>query len=494
MMKRIHLLLCLLAAVLICPGMAAASGGDAETLTLTGGDIQSLAELSEYPNLQSLALIDCPVYDLAPLTGCTKLTSLTIRWSEGFVDIGTYDLASLKQCARLNTLTLAGQGIADISALPSIPKLSVLAVEKTAVTDYSPIETLSLKHLRLYGVDSSAVTRIFSAVGRRLESASVGGCALTPEANNAILSGTRLISLGFTDAEGIDGESARWQKLKYLSCLSVTGGSVSSLRFCETYVSTVGVKMTDVSVGGAVCSLDFDKYFLKTADVPEAELLNLTQGGGRRWQYAIVRNEGEPYSPAVVEAFAGGSGLLSLDIQALSADAFTPEAWGGFPKLEQLKLSDCPSVDLDMLPGIPALLRLSVRNAAVQSAARIADLRKLQQLSLSDCTVTDWSFLNAMGDTKLSLLSLSGCDGPASVAFVKDLPKLKVLALEYAPVTDISPLTGLAVETLSLYGCDIADYTPLETLTSLTRLYCSEGAALPALSGRVVHRPAIAAE
>ena len=493
-MKRIHLLGCLLGIVLLCLGLAAASGGDAESLTLTGGDIQSLAELSTYPSLKTLTLIDCPALDLTPLQDCSRLTSLRIAWSEGYAGGGLYDLTPLAQCARLNTLALVGHGIGDIAVLPDIPKLSALTVEKTAVGDYSPIAKLKLKHLRLYGADADAVANIFSAVGRGLTSASVGGCTLTPEANAAVLSSSRLASLRFEDAEGIDGESDRWAKFKYLTSLSVTGGSVSSLELCEPYVSTVGVKMTDVSIGGAVCSVDFDKYFLKAADVPEAALLQLVQGSGRRWQYAVVQNHGDPYSPAVAEAFAGVSGLLSLDIQALSSDAFTMEAWKGFSKLEQLKLSDCPTVSLDILAEMPGLLRLSVQNAAIQDAEQIAGLRKLTQLSLAGCTADSWSFLDSLGDTKLSLLSLADCDGPTAIAFVKDLPKLKVLVLETVPVTDIAPLTGLSIESLSLYGCDIADYAPLQTLQSLKRLYCSEGAALPGLSCRVVYRPAIAAE
>ena len=211
-MKRIRLLINLLAAILLCLCLGLASGEDVESLTLTGGDVQSLDGLSAYPALQSLTLLNCPAFDLTPLAGCAKLTSLTIRWNDDYSGEENYDLAPLKQCSRLNTLTLAGQGIADLSALPGIPRLSKLTVETIAATDYSPIESLILKHLGLYGADAESVANIFTAAGRGLTSAVVGGCTLSSEANDAILSCTRLISLRFQDAEGIDGQSSRWAK------------------------------------------------------------------------------------------------------------------------------------------------------------------------------------------------------------------------------------------------------------------------------------------
>ncbi|HRX09727.1 MAG TPA: hypothetical protein P5559_11295, partial [Candidatus Limiplasma sp.] len=453
-MKRFRLMVFLLAAVL-CLCLAQASGEAVESLSLTGGEIQSLAMLVDYPALQSLTLTDCPALDLTPLANCTKLTSLTIQWSDGYTGGGTYDLSPLKACARLNTLALIGQGIADLTSLPGIAKLSALTIRDTAVTDFSPIAQLKLKRLALYGADADAVAGSFTAIGRGLTSAAVGGCTLTPEANDAILSCTRLISLRFVDAEGIDGESARWAKLKNLTTLSITDGSVSSLRFCDSYVSTVGVKLTDVSTGGVPCSVDFDKYFLKTANVPQAELHNLLQGEGRRWQYVVIRNNNALYESQVVAALMMIPGLLSLDIQGLTADAFNPDVWREFAKLEQLKISDCPVVPLQMLNGIPGLLRLSVRNAAIEGADAIPSLQKLQQLTLIRCTADDWSFLSALKNTQLSQLSLAQCNGPQTLAFAKDLVKLKVLVLDNSPVTDLAPISGMALETISVYGCDI---------------------------------------
>jgi len=480
----------LLIAALLWFSAASAGDSDLESLSITGGGENALEALQEYPNLKSLTLEDCPAYDLTALAACSRLTTLTITWSDGYTGGAAYDLSPLKKCSRLTTLTLIGPGITDLSALAGIAKLTTLTVESTLVSDYSPIAELSLKHLRLFGADAESITAVFTAIGRKLESASVGDCTLTSEANDAILAGTRLLSLSFTNAEGIDGSSARWAKLSKLTSLTVNGGSVSGLDFCDTYVATVAVKLTDVFIGGQVCSVDFNKYFLVVSNVAADEMLKLVQGSGRRWQYATVRQSEGQTTADVIAAFADVASLLSLDVQGVAPGAFAPGVWEGFPKLEQLKLSGCESVSLSMLPELPGLLRLSVQNAAVSAADAIGGLRKLEQLSMINCTIEDWSFLDALS-TKITLLNLSGCNGPTALAFVKDLAKLKVLALEYAPVTDLEPLAGLSVENLYLYGCDIADYTPLKTLKSLELLYCNADARLPSLSCRIVNQSVI---
>lgn len=476
--------------ILLCLGIAAADAGDAEMLVFSGDGVANLDFLSEYPNLKTLTLTDCPAYDLTPIASCSRLTSLTIQWSDGYSGNGTYDLSPLGQCQRLTTLALIGPGIEDLTALTGVERLSTLTVDSTAVADYSPIVGLNLKHLRLFGADAESLVTVFSSIGRKLESAAVGDCVLTPEASDAILTGTRLISLSFSNAEGIDGESDRWQNLNNLTCLSVFGGSVSSLSFLDSYVSTVVVKLENVLVGGARCTVDFDKYFLTLHNVPPEEILKLVKGDGRRWLYAIVRLQHENVSGALLSAFANVSGLLSLDLQAVDLAALSPDIMESFKTLEQLKLSDCTAISLAMLGELPYLQRLYIKNATIGDVQFISYARRLQQLSLVNCTVDDWTFLDELSNTAITLLSLSGCNGPESIEFIRNLQTLKILALEDSPVIDLEPLNGLQLTSLYLYGCNITDYTPLTALISLERLYCNEDADLPTLSCRIERRSA----
>ena len=485
-MKRTQTILLVLIAAFLCFSGAMANSADTEALTITGGDGIALEILSEYPNLKSLTLEDYPAFDLSALQSCSQLTTLTISWSDGYSGNVAYDLSPLQNCSRLTTLALVGQGINDLSVLSKIPRLTNLHVENIAVSDYSAITKLSLTHLQLLGADAESVTAIFTAIGKKLQSATIGNCTLTNEANDAVLSSTRLLSLNFKNAEGIDGSTAKWSKLSKLTNVTINGGSVNTLDFCDSYVSTVIAKLTDVFIGGTICSVEFDKYFLITSDVPQDEMLNLVQGSGRRWQYATVNQSKGQISADVIAAFSSLTGLLSLDIQSVAPDAFTKVHWDGFPKLEQLKLRDCENISLEILSQLSGLLRLSVQNANVSGLEGISTLSKLQELSLIQCNAADWSFLDALS-TRLTLINLAGSNGPQTLGFVKNLEKLKVLALDDTPITNLEPLSGSSLESVYLYGCTIADYTPLETLNSLTLLYCNADAELPALSCRIVY-------
>ena len=187
-------------------------------------------------------------------------------------------------------------------------------------------------------------------------------------------------------------------------------------------------------------------------------------------------------------------GLLSLDVQAVAQDAFTPENWHGFTSLQQLKLRNCDPADLSVLTALPSLHRLALSNCAVQNEESIAAVRKLTHLSLVKCAVNNWAFLDSLTcGAYLTTLSIAECGGPASLAFASALPQLETLALEGASATDLSALaTRTALRRLSVYATPIQDFLPLASLSGLQRLSCNEGATLPMLACPVEHRRFVA--
>ena len=472
--------------VIILFAAAAAAGDETiESYTLEGG-ADGLSFLSDYANLRDLTLVDCPATDLSPLASCKKLTSLTILWSDGFQSGGAYDLTPLKDCARLSSLTLEGACVTDLTPLKTLKKLSYLSVKSLGIQDYTPIAERALKHLLLYGAPGEQVAEIFAAIGGKLTSAVIGDCTLTPEANDAIFGGSRLTSLRFERVGGIETAIAKWRTLSKLTTLSISGSSLSDLAFLSDYISTVIVRLDDIIVSGAVCSLRFDKYFLITDNVPSDAMLRILDGSGYRWLYATVGMKTGSVSKEVIAAFAQIDSLLSLDVQAVVSDAWAGYVWTGFAQLEQLKLSDCGTADMGFLEQLGNLQRLTVKRTDIVQAEDIGKLYRLKQLSLLSCTVDDWAFLSDLSE--LELLSLADCGGPDTISFTADMPKLAVLALEDAPVSDLSSLTGKKLTFLSLYGCPVANYTPLQGLPSLSTLACSEDAALPPLSCRVLFK------
>lgn len=482
---RIAVFLLVLVVFLFAAG-AAAADETLESYTLEGGAADGLSFLSGYADLRALTLIDCPAVDLSPLASCKKLTSLSIRWTNDDPGGGAYDLAPLKDCARLSSLTLEGACVNDLTPLVNLKKLSFLSVKSLGDVDYTPIAKLGLKHLLLSGAPGEQVAEIFFAIGGKLTSAVIGDCMLTPEANAAIFGSARLTSLRFERVGGIETDIEKWRKLSKLTTLSMSGCPLSDLAFLSGYVSDVIVKLDDIRIGDTVCSVRFDKYFLIADNVPSGEMLRFLNGQGRRWLYATVGMETETVSKELIAAFAQIDSLLSLDVQAVAPDAWTGGVWAGFPKLEQLKLSGCGTASLGFLDRLNVLERLVIKGTEISQTESIGNLYRLKQLSLTGCAVDDWAFLSELHE--LELLSLAGCGGPDAVSFTAGMPKLTVLALEGAHVTDLSPLTGKKLSFLSLYGCPVADYAPLQALPSLSLLACSEDAVLPALTCRVMRQ------
>jgi Leucine-rich repeat (LRR) protein len=482
--------LVLLTALLLCAvafaGGAASPDAALETLTLEGEAGADLAFLCEYPNLRTLTLADCPAADLSPLAGCTKLKSLSILWQDGAQSETVYDLTPLKNCTRLSSLTLSGPCTADLTPLKNIRALTSLTVQNLGVADYAPIAGLSLAYLNLSGADGGQVAAIFASAGKKLTSAAIGNCALTAEANGAILACSRLNSLRFENVTGIADEAGAWTKLTSLTTLSMNGCELKSLAFLSNFVSTVVVKLTDIRIGGVTCSVAFDKYFLQTENAPSGAMLDFLTAESCQWLYATIGMEEGEITGSVIAALADVHTLLSLDAQAVAEDAFDPAFWDGFPKLEQLKITANHGAALGFLSQLPGLKRLVIADAAVTGTDAIGGLPALSQLTLIGCTADGWAFLERL--STLEQLTVAGCDGPDDLTFTAAMPRLKALVLEDAPVTSLAALSGRKLAFVSVYGCPIETYAPLSGLPSLTVLSANEGAELPQLDCRIEHR------
>ena len=483
----------LLIALAACLLLAHAHGESAtpaspapETLTLMGDITESLPQLGNNAALRHITLYNCPAVDLTPLTGCKNLQSVTIRSDAASMEADGFDLTPLARCGRLRSLTLQGPCVDDLTPLTKMQTLTTLSVSSLAVEDYTPITALRISHLRIAGAPAEQMAVLFHALGKRLESAVIGDCTLSQAANDAILQSTKLSSLRFERVDGINTNADAWTGLKNLTGLQMLDCRVDGLAFLKNYIATVIVKLEHITIGDTVCSVDFDKYFLETDNVPSDAMLAFIGGSGCRWLYATVGMETETVSPALIAALGDIGSLLSLDVQAVSPEAFTAANWYGFPKLEQLKISGAGACDAGFLPSFAGLRRLTISHTAVANSEAIGSLTSLKQLSLLSCTLDSWSFAERL--VNLELFTTADSNGPVSLDFTQNLKQLDILALENAPVTDLSPLTGHTLSHLYLYGCPIDVYSPLATLRKLSLLSCNEGAALPGVPCRILHQ------
>ena len=116
--------------------------------------------------------------------------------------------------------------------------------------DAAPIgELTTLTSLRLLGFSGDQLAKAYTGRSRKLASAYLGYCTLTPEANRAIFAQTRLKAIGFTQVHGLDASAESWAALNELTSLQMNGGELADLGFLSKYVTTTVVKLTDVRVG-----------------------------------------------------------------------------------------------------------------------------------------------------------------------------------------------------------------------------------------------------
>lgn len=96
------------------------------------GNIDTLEDIPNFHNLNTLLLCNQKITDVSPLTGCT-LTRLALDCND------ITDISPLGECEWLFELRLSGNPVSDISPLANLSELSNLSIGCTDVTDLSPL-------------------------------------------------------------------------------------------------------------------------------------------------------------------------------------------------------------------------------------------------------------------------------------------------------------------------------------------------------------------
>lgn len=112
-------------------------------------EVTSLEGIEQFTNLESLALINCPVSSLAPLASLSELYSLTIRDCDEITDFSALD-----SMISLESLVLDTDGLESIEFVSKMPFLGYLSLEDTMVSDIGMLEdNQTLYYLDLTGND-----------------------------------------------------------------------------------------------------------------------------------------------------------------------------------------------------------------------------------------------------------------------------------------------------------------------------------------------------
>lgn len=101
------------------------------------GAIRSLADLSYFPDLTSLTVVENQVNNLTPLAALNRLKVLNLRSNR------IVELAPLRNMTQLEELYLRQNSITDVSALSGLINLRILDLSYNNIRDFSPLDALT---------------------------------------------------------------------------------------------------------------------------------------------------------------------------------------------------------------------------------------------------------------------------------------------------------------------------------------------------------------
>ncbi len=113
-----------------------------EHLLMWGNPISDIAPLVNLTNLKSLNAAGCRITDISPLVNLTQLTTLNLRTNR------IVDVSPLANLTLLIDLQIYSNKIVDIAALANLDNLQSLEIQFNNIRDHSPLDKLSLNHLR----------------------------------------------------------------------------------------------------------------------------------------------------------------------------------------------------------------------------------------------------------------------------------------------------------------------------------------------------------
>lgn len=214
---------------------------DTTALDLGPMDLGDCTVLTQFQQLQTLALTNVTIADTAKLGTMTQLKGLTISGNN------ISELSFLKNLENLTSLSLHFMNIADISPLAEAKQLEYLSLSNMPVTDISPLQGLGkLTDLNLQFTDVADLTPL-----QGLTALTALDLEVTPVSDVEALAGlTQLRELHLTNTKVRDIsplqalQSLNWLDLQATDVEDIS--AVSSLTNLKT-LTLLGTKVSDLS-------------------------------------------------------------------------------------------------------------------------------------------------------------------------------------------------------------------------------------------------------
>ena len=134
---------------------------DAETITVSGSAVTTLAGLENFDALRTLQLTNTSVTDLSQLSGLENLEILEVWSSDASKHGALSDLSPISGLTSLRQLNLMFNNISDISALANLTSLRELHLDGNPVSSLAPLSNLTaLESLSLQSCGISDVSAL----------------------------------------------------------------------------------------------------------------------------------------------------------------------------------------------------------------------------------------------------------------------------------------------------------------------------------------------
>ncbi len=412
--------------------------GEAQTVTITGNQLDSLEPLTQYGELKAVILDHCNVVDLEPLSRCAALESLTIIGGSG------WDLSPVASIQTLTSLTLSD--------------LNDTIVNFSGSSADTKLETLSLR-----GMNLTNDAALFSWAAGTLTSLTLTDCIVSEQLCTVIGTCEEVTELSISNVDGISFLPVNTSSLTTLIVDQCTGMDGLSNLINAAQATLAAVKITNCTMG-----IHFNGSLTTMQVLSELTLQNVTE---------------------LAFPFQGSlPSLTALVIGQTDLTNAAPLFRAAAGTLASLSLTDC-TVNEEICTVIGAcgkLTELMVTNVqGVSFPDGSANNVSLTTLIIDQCMMGMNGFANMLNGASGALTTIKISNSTMGIHFngsMISLQKLSELTLQN--VTELSfPFAGSSpsLSSVILEQTDLSNAAPLlqsaaGSLTSLTITDCTANA------------------
>ncbi len=428
-------------------------------MTLTDAALDDLNIIGKFTKLESLTLLNCGVFDLTPLTNCTKLTTLALGWDDEYPGAsGAFDLTPLKELDNLTTLSLYGSGIQSIETFTSTARrIRTLTLSDTAIEDTAPLSKFAkLSALTLDLLHSATTAEIMLAVPKGIKALTLSRIILNEEAETAA------------------------KRFKSLTDYTLTDCDVANELFYEELNKATRLTVESVSMpdGEMIGEIYADKTTMVLKDVPEAVMLNILDTRSVNLQTLTI--DLKALSDELDAELKEKTSLNTLIIGLKADTDLSGSAWKRITGIRSLTIESKGNTLLsaDFLQDLTLIRTLTLSGVLVEDTAGIGTLQNLGELYVYGCRIADWSFIEKLKG--LNIVKVYGSELKNDVLpYFAGLRALDELRLDGNLITDLSALTASkTLLKLSVLNNPIVDYTVILKIPAIAMVYLDQGGVI----------------